>query len=776
MGTPQKNQKSSATILKRVAEAPSKNPPSAARQKGRRLSLHFNGEEVPILHKIEFRFSKDFDPEFRKQDDNLRSFQWRGVAKAVCLIFLEYVIWNENGRKGDFYFEGAERRKLTKPLGNAVYKPASNLLEIFSEPLKNGHRYYAQTIFWGQNRAGRAEDNRERRITINQEFLPPDCIEIFWNVQGEDPLKIDGLNALAKQFRKVLGIPEAPPKLEGEGSDEKEASPVETPPKTPPASPADIVTPPRLKEKPPKMATEVFGRKEAPAPEPPTLPLKSEPTPDLKIGEFKIEFKTPPADPEPIEPPEPPPAKIDPRLFEIQNPDQLEWHDSQGLINFGNEDSEADLWLIRDASEGVIIFGAVGSGKTSSTGSLIATQYLRAGYGGLVLTAKTDEAKRWLRLCERTGRAGDCIHVTPGSSHKLNILQYESQRTGERFAVTEGLIEDIENKYLEDAALGKCPTEITYLNHPLDPNMNPELRKSIAASLVGKPVLGVAKPPQRKTAAKPPETAETQSFNAPEELPGPPELLAQVLAKVVDVKDALLVGMGKAKKKISRLKRYRRFFFAALVVVASLLAGIAVFRLVKSHRNSPVVASVARPLQPPSVNPARTPPVVSKVPNQYQESPPTVAPAPDIKPAASVAASAPAVSAIPESQDQEQIIVQINNVLTNEIAKVAAFKTTTDNLLDNEKLKINNAPSSYKTFLMEDFTRDQKSVAAVIEAQTKALEKVSQRLQTVLDKKPEDQQLFLEKLKALTPKLEAARQQASKLLDKLDAEIAGATK
>lgn len=50
---------------------------------------------------------------------------------------------------------------------------------------------------------------------------------------------------------------------------------------------------------------------------------------------------------------------------------------------------------------------------------------------------------------------------------------------------------DIENLYLEDAALGKCPTEITYLNHPLDPNMNPEVRKSVAASLVGKPVLGI---------------------------------------------------------------------------------------------------------------------------------------------------------------------------------------------------------------------------------------------------------------------------------------------
>ena len=73
-------------------------------------------------------------------------------------------------------------------------------------------------------------------------------------------------------------------------------------------------------------------------------------------------------------------------------------------------------------------------------GALIATQYLNAGYGGLVLTAKPDEAKRWLRLCEQTGRMKDCIHVTPHSGHKLNILQYEAERPGDRVAIADDLI------------------------------------------------------------------------------------------------------------------------------------------------------------------------------------------------------------------------------------------------------------------------------------------------------------------------------------------------
>jgi hypothetical protein len=43
-------------------------------------------------------------------------------------------------------------------------------------------------------------------------------------------------------------------------------------------------------------------------------------------------------------------------------------------------------------------------------------------------------------MCQETGRAVDCIHVTPKSGHKLNFLQYESQRPGERLAVTDDLI------------------------------------------------------------------------------------------------------------------------------------------------------------------------------------------------------------------------------------------------------------------------------------------------------------------------------------------------
>ena len=253
----------------------------------------------------------------------------------------------------------------------------------------------------------------------------------------------------------------------------------------PPAAPAK-------KTSPPKTATELFGRKSAaptsePEPQSESLPQepKLQPTPkeseaqpqkpqaqsaepkdqpqapkepkaktepasgtpnwiwgDATRREFEFEFKkaAPAPEPETASSPKASQAKIDPRLFRIENPQGLEWHDDDPLINFGSEDSEADVWRIRDASEGLLIFGAVGSGKTSGSGSAIGTMLLQAGYGGLVLTAKTDEAARWLRLCERTGRRQDCIHITQDSGHKLNILQYETQRPGRRPSITDDLV------------------------------------------------------------------------------------------------------------------------------------------------------------------------------------------------------------------------------------------------------------------------------------------------------------------------------------------------
>jgi hypothetical protein len=70
------------------------------------------------------------------------------------------------------------------------------------------------------------------------------------------------------------------------------------------------------------------------------------------------------------------------------------------------------------------------------------------------------------------------------------------QQAAIRSRYLDALDQKIESEYLEDAILGKCPTEITQLHQPLSSTLNEDLRKNIAAAAVGKPVKIVAKGPK----------------------------------------------------------------------------------------------------------------------------------------------------------------------------------------------------------------------------------------------------------------------------------------
>ena len=454
MGTPEKSRKNPSPAGKKDVESSSKNVPSKARQDGRSLKLFFTGPDAPIiLDKIEFRLSDEYEMAYRAQRDPKHSFQWREVPRALSLIILEYVVWEKAGDKGRFYFEGPDRQELARTLSKGKYKPDDTLFGVFCVLIGKTMTNCALTIFQGQNAAGKAEDDREHRLTINQNFLPADCIEIYWNAKGDAPLtKLKTLNELTVLFRKTLGIPEAPPK------------PAEEEPEKPqpakPAAPEEKLSQPGFKQKTPQSALELFPaetgaatpKEVAPAkapdaPEAKPQPGAESPKADIQIGKWAIQFKKtatqeqPKPEVKPVEFPAPEPQPpIDPRLFQITNPHGHTWDDNEGLLNFGNSQSDADVWRLRDACEGTAIFGAVGSGKTSGSGSAVARTYLQAGFGGLVLTAKPDEAARWLRMCWETGRARDCVHLTVDSGHRLNFLQYETQRPGKRIAITDDLI------------------------------------------------------------------------------------------------------------------------------------------------------------------------------------------------------------------------------------------------------------------------------------------------------------------------------------------------
>ena len=90
------------------------------------------------------------------------------------------------------------------------------------------------------------------------------------------------------------------------------------------------------------------------------------------------------------------------------------------LIKFS--ENKLDWWRIRDAFEGVQIFGGIGSGKTSGSGKTIAKSFLKNGFGGLVMCAKKGEAIEWLEYAKQTDRWEDIIVMGKKNKHELSTI------------------------------------------------------------------------------------------------------------------------------------------------------------------------------------------------------------------------------------------------------------------------------------------------------------------------------------------------------------------
>jgi hypothetical protein len=88
-----------------------------------------------------------------------------------------------------------------------------------------------------------------------------------------------------------------------------------------------------------------------------------------------------------------------------------------------------DAFTLRDACQGVSILGSIGSGKTSGSGRALASAYLRAGMGGLILCAKPEEADLWRHYVQVNGRAQSLIEFTD-RQHGFNFVNYELARQG----------------------------------------------------------------------------------------------------------------------------------------------------------------------------------------------------------------------------------------------------------------------------------------------------------------------------------------------------------
>lgn len=104
--------------------------------------------------------------------------------------------------------------------------------------------------------------------------------------------------------------------------------------------------------------------------------------------------------------------------------------------------SDSDYVTTDQACTGIFVSGSAGAGKSSTSGLQFAYGFLRAPrMGGLVLTAKAEETRNWIRYAQACGRSKDLIVFNAESGHVFDPLHYEFTRPGRGAGDMESIID-----------------------------------------------------------------------------------------------------------------------------------------------------------------------------------------------------------------------------------------------------------------------------------------------------------------------------------------------
>ncbi len=99
----------------------------------------------------------------------------------------------------------------------------------------------------------------------------------------------------------------------------------------------------------------------------------------------------------------------------------------------------SDPFTIRQSFEGVAVFGATGSGKSSGVGANLALAMLRSGFSFFCCSTKPTDVAEWQSLAKRAGREADLVIVGPDAPHRLNVLDYAFRAPGRLAANADNL-------------------------------------------------------------------------------------------------------------------------------------------------------------------------------------------------------------------------------------------------------------------------------------------------------------------------------------------------
>jgi len=132
---------------------------------------------------------------------------------------------------------------------------------------------------------------------------------------------------------------------------------------------------------------------------------------------------------------------------------ELPWlrNDDAPLVRFSSIDLKrrkptepSDPFTLHDAFTGYLSLGSTGSGKTSAARTM-ALAYLRAGMGGLILSAKATQREwtHWEAMAAESGRAAQLIRFDDRGIWRFNFLDYaaNTNRDSAGNLITDNIVE-----------------------------------------------------------------------------------------------------------------------------------------------------------------------------------------------------------------------------------------------------------------------------------------------------------------------------------------------
>jgi hypothetical protein len=184
---------------------------SDARKIGRRLRLKFRSSSI-YLDRIEFKFNTEFALSyFDRNGVEGHVLRWHDLEAALSLCFLGYVEWLMSKKSGRYFFGAmTEDASMARQLSGAINQNRHAIHALFlgdNPKSKSDDTCVTHLIFPaipGMNKSGKNKD-KPAMLTIDERFLPPDCIEVYWDQDGSgisgQLTDVGDIQVLAKRIR-----------------------------------------------------------------------------------------------------------------------------------------------------------------------------------------------------------------------------------------------------------------------------------------------------------------------------------------------------------------------------------------------------------------------------------------------------------------------------------------------------------------------------------------------------------------------------------------------